>query len=134
MNHRLWPVIAAVGLVLVALPAVAYGQEILTVNVPFPFVSQGKTHPAGEYRLSVGEDKGEVTIAPAKGPATVALIATRLASTESAAQADRVVFDRVGNTYYLSELWFAPGQDGFLLHATKEPHTHHVVKITSKAK
>jgi hypothetical protein len=76
----------------------------------------------------------ELTITPAKGPATAALIVTRLASSDSPTQADRAVFDEVNNTYTLSELWGGPREDGYLLHATKGRHTHHTVKVGRKAK
>jgi hypothetical protein len=133
MNHRFWLLVAAVGLVLAASPAVTYAQEALVANVPFPFIAAGRTHDAGEYRLAVSENKEELTLTPMKGPATIALVQSRLAVINSPEQADRVVFDKVGNTYYLSELWL-PGQDGFLMYAAKEAHTHHMVKIGRKSK
>ncbi len=103
------------------------------VNVPFPFLAAGTTHPSGEYRLSVSENKMELTITPMKGPAAVAMILSRLSVVKAPEQADRAVFDKVGDVYYLSELWL-PGEDGFLLHASKEAHTHHTVKVGRKAK
>jgi len=134
MRHRLWLAVIAIGLALAASPAVAHAQDLLVVNAPFPFVAQGKTLPAGEYRVTLNENHQEVTITSPKGEATVALVSTRLASSNSPAQADRVAFDKVGNTYYLSELWFTPGEDGFLMYAAKEPHTHQALKATRKAK
>jgi hypothetical protein len=132
MNHRLWLLVVAIGLVLAVGPATAYAQDTLVVNVPFPFIAAGTTHAAGEYRLKVSDSRAELTITPVvKGPATVALVMTRLSVISSPEQADRAVFDKVGNLYYLSELWL-PGQDGFLFHAAKEPHTHHVVKVGRK--
>jgi len=133
MNHRIWLLVAAIGLVLAAGPAVAYAQDVVNVNTTFPFMAGGKTHPAGEYRLGVSQDQMELNITPANGSKTAALIMTRLAGSDNPAQADRVVFDKVGDTYYLSEVWLAPGMDGFLLHATKGPHTHHIVKLGRKA-
>ena len=134
MNHRLSVLVAAVGLVLAVGSATASAQEVLIVNVPFPFLVAGKTHPAGEYRMGVSDNKMELTITPAKGPATVALIVTRLASSDSPTQADRAVFDEVNNTYTLSELWVGSRDDGYLLHATKGPHTHQTVKVGRKAR
>ena len=133
MNHRLWVLVAAVSLVLAVGPATAFAQEIVTINVPFPFLAAGTTHPAGEYRLSVSENKEELTITPMKGSPTVELVQSRLAAVKAPEQADRAVFDKVGNTYYLSEVWLA-GEDGFLVHAAKEAHTHHTVKVGRKAK
>jgi hypothetical protein len=122
------------GLLLAVGPAAAFAQDVLLVNAPFAFLAAGKTHPAGEYRLTISEDKMELTITPAKGPATVMPVVTRLASSDSPAQADRAVFDEVNNTYTLSELWGGPREDGYLLHTTKGPHNHHTVKLGRKAK
>jgi len=133
VNHRLPVLVAAISLLLAAGPATAFAQQVLTINVPFPFLTAGKTHPAGEYRLSISENEAELTITPTKGPATVTLIETRLSAISSQEQSDRVVFDKVGNTYYLSEVWL-PREDGFLVHAAKEAHTHHTMKISRTAK
>jgi hypothetical protein len=133
MNRRLWVLLSAIGLVLAVSPATAFAQDALMVNVPFAFMASGKSHPAGEYRLQVSGNENEVMVMPAKGDQTVALVQSRLSVINSPEQADRVVFDKVGNTYYLSEMWL-PGEDGFLLYAAKGPHTHHTVKIVHKAK
>jgi hypothetical protein len=37
-----------------------------------------------------------------------------------------LVFDKVGTTYTLSELW-EPGYDGILVDMTKGKHEHHVI-------
>ncbi len=39
-----------------------------------------------------------------------------------------LVFDKVGDTYLLSELWI-PGEDGYLLQITKGAHEHIVLNI-----
>jgi hypothetical protein len=133
VTHRLLVSVAAISLLLAVGPATAFAQQVLMVNVPFPFLISGRSHPAGEYRLSISENRDELTITPTKGPATVALVQTRLAAVNSPEQADRVVFDKVGDLYYLSELWL-PREDGFLVHTAKEAHTHHTVKISRMGK
>jgi hypothetical protein len=127
VNHRHLVVASAISLVIAAGPTAAFAQQTVTAKIPFPFLAAGMTHPAGEYRLSISENGAELTITPQKGPATVALIQSRLASVNAQEQGDRVVFDKVDNAYYLSELWL-PREDGFLVHAAKEAHTHHTVK------
>jgi hypothetical protein len=37
-----------------------------------------------------------------------------------------LVFDRVGKTHALSEVWL-PGQDGYLVKGTPEKHEHDIV-------
>jgi hypothetical protein len=39
----------------------------------------------------------------------------------------KLVFDKVGNSNVLSEIWVA-GEDGYLVHITKGAHTHQVTK------
>jgi hypothetical protein len=61
------------------------------------------------------------------------LVLTRLAAPHAKLPEGRLVFDKVGDTYTLSEMWL-PDKDGFLLHATKEKHTHHTTPLRMGAK
>ena len=131
MNSRLWLFVAAMGLILAVGPGVAAAQDTLSVNIPFAFILNGKTNDAGQYTVRVTESRTEVWLTPAKGTGAVAAVITRLAA--SAPDDSRVVFDKVGNSTYLSEIWI-PGEDGYLVHAEKEAHTHHVLKASRKAK
>jgi hypothetical protein len=70
-------------------------------------------------------------IRPAKGTQVEAAVITRLAKPEVALVEPKVIFDKVGDKYTLSEVWL-PGRDGFLLTGTKAPHTHHAVKAVKK--
>jgi beta-xylosidase len=57
----------------------------------------------------------------------MALIQTRIAAgIHTSAQDAHIVFDKVGNSYLLSEIW-APGIDGYMLNVTKEKHEHMIV-------
>ena len=84
----------------------------------------------GKYEVEVPEG-GLVVFRPlkAKGVATVRVI-TRLGQSGHAPEDDpRIVFDKVGDKYIASEVWM-PYSDGYLIAGSKEPHTHHSVKIT----
>ncbi len=131
MNSRLWLFVAAMGFILAVGPGVAAAQDTLSVNIPFAFILNGKTNDAGEYTVRVTEAQSEVWLTPAKGTGSVAAVITRLAA--SASDDARVVFDKVGNTNYLSEVWL-PGFDGYLVYAAKEAHVHHVLKTSRKVK
>jgi hypothetical protein len=117
----------------VALLAVvsAYGQLTQSTKgtIPFQFTAAGTVYPAGEYRFVEDETGLSFRI---EGPGNVrglALVLTRLAGGIHTTPADaHVVFDKIGETYYLSEIWI-PGQDGFLLHSTKEKHEHRIVNV-----
>jgi hypothetical protein len=122
-----------VALVIALSPAVASGQESVSASIPFRFMAAGKTHEPGEYLLRVNTDQQSWTLATAKGTSTVAVVVTRLAANGNPGSGDRLVFDKVGDTYYLSEVW-PQTEDGYLLHVTKERHTHHVVKLSRPAR
>jgi hypothetical protein len=132
-HHRLHALAAALTFVLIAGSSLAYAQNATTVDFPFQFVAGGQTHVAGKYEVRLNEDRMGVTLVPAKGTPNVLLSITRLAPSEKASPEGRVVFDKVGNTYYLSEVWL-PGEDGFLLYAEKGVHQHHSIKLPSRLK
>ena len=109
----------------------AYAQDISIVTVPFSFTVDNKVMPAGRYEMSVADaGLGVLTLTPAKGAAMAVPVITRLAIQKGDME-PRFVFDKVENTYYLSEVWFPP-YDGFMIRDTKQPHTHETVKVQKK--
>ncbi len=104
--------------------------QSLRANIPFQFVVEGKTLPAGEYNFIRSADNGSFQIiSTKKGPSAVALVITTLGGAiHSTPQDSHIVFDKIGDTYTLSEIWI-PQLDGFLLHATKEKHEHRSINI-----
>ena len=106
----------------------AFAQQSVTANIPFDFVVSGKTHNAGAYDMRVINNDQTIEF---KGPSRnggFVEVMTRIAGPEIHGSEGRLVFDHVGNVYYLSEIWL-PDQEGFLVYAAKEPHTHHAVKL-----
>lgn len=124
--------VASVALAL-GLGGVAAAQEELVTDVPFRFDAAGKVHEAGRYTIQAGAENLAVILTPPKGVREVEPVLTRLAAPQAPAADGRLVFDKVGDTYTLSEVW-APGEDGFLLHATKEKHTHHDLRLGKPAR
>jgi hypothetical protein len=107
----------------------AFGQDNIKAKIPFPFQIGTKTLPAGEYQFGI-ESSTVAVVGSSKGNSAEALIITRLAATpHSDATHAHIVFDKVGTTYTLSELW-SPGEEGILVHATKGKHEHHVLHAT----
>jgi hypothetical protein len=107
---------------LVAFLAVTSGyaqtQLLVTGKIAFPFKVATKTFPPGEYDFV--RDPTKQVIRVVAGGKTVALvpILTRLAGAIHTTPKDsHIVFDKVGATYSLSEIW-VPGQDGYMLLST----------------
>ena len=106
--------------------ASASAQGISDFKVPFAFLVEGKEMPAGSYVIQE-RGEGPLALRTANGVETFVPVITRLAWRGKELQEPQLVFDKVGNAYYLSEVWM-PEYDGFLVRATKEAHQHNVVK------
>jgi hypothetical protein len=50
------------GLLLAAVSAFAQSPSVVRVTVPFPFVTTGKSWPAGDYSVQVRIDAGTLTL------------------------------------------------------------------------
>ena len=117
----------------ILLCGVATAQETLVSDVPFSFDAGGRTHPAGHYELQIDADKETAFLTSPKGVREALLVITRLAAPENPASKGRLVFDLVGKTHTLSEMW-VPGEDGFLLYATKGTHTHRTTGLAPRGR
>ena len=125
MRHTLVALVAVITLVVAAgaVPAYAIGA---TADIPFPFVVKGQTLPAGKYEIEeTSPELLTIRSMTTKAAATELMVITRLAATTTGSN-PKLVFDKVGERDYLSEVWL-PDQDGFLVLATKGPHTHRSV-------
>ncbi len=130
MKVRVPLAVVAVVLGALAIGAPAYAQVTLRVDIPSAFTVAGKSAPAGSYEIAEQTpDVLKMQSSSGKGPQFELPVITRLASDTDADS--KVVFDKVGNTLTLSEVWIA-GQDGYLVFATKGPHTHQTNKGTKK--
>ena len=91
-------------LALVALPGLvnAQSRHVIKANVPFEFVANGKTMPAGECTIEVRSDGQNILWISAGDQHLFALPN----STESLKASDKtkLVFDRYGDRYFLSEI------------------------------
>jgi hypothetical protein len=98
-------------------------EESLIVNVPFTFVVEGKSYDPGRYEIRVDDDQKTVEFRGAKHEAGLTH-----AETEANEPDARLVFDKTGDTYYLSEMW-VPGEEGFLIAETRSPHTRRTLEV-----
>ena len=115
---------------------VAYGQEpVMTAKIDFSFGVPGKTLPAGDYTISYSSTNQSLLVirgVPPNKEDAVMTVITRITQMGSSNES-RLVFDKVGDKDFLSEVWF-PDEDGFLIMGTPEKHTHAVVKAVKAPK
>ena len=81
--------------------------ETVDVKVPFAFVVQGHTLPAGEYQLVRDVSNPSVVLIRGEKGHTAAMIAmTRpAAGHDPAGNTPALTFKRVENQYHLSDVW-----------------------------
>ncbi len=122
-------VLLTLGLVLFFTAMTVYGKmPVLKSMIDFQFTAGDKALPAGMYEFALDET-GEMFQVMGEGDTVLVTIVTRLGGDmRSVPQGAYLVFDQVGATYLLAEIWL-PGKDGYLLLATKGPHGHKTVNI-----
>lgn len=124
-------IVLTIGVFALFATTLAYGaQPLVQSSIPFQFTAGGKVLPAGQYEFA-SDIQAQVmsVVGTTRGPAAAVPIITRLAAGMHTTPTDaHIVFDKVGDTYTLSEVW-VPNLDGFLLHATKAKHEHKIVNV-----
>jgi hypothetical protein len=90
-------------------------QEPVVVNIPFEFVAGKLTLPPGEYRIEKLE-KGSVAVLIHRAHSSASFVVMTLPAQASEPQSDsKLVFNRYGNRYFLSQYWSAGSSSGRLL-------------------
>ncbi len=132
MRNRCWLIAVMVAFAIVVSATLSSAQDVASVNLPFKFNIGKKVLDAGKYEFTVPADTtAALMITPVTGAPMVLPYITRLAAPETPLREPRFVFDKVGDEYFLSEIWL-PDRDGYLIHDTKQPHSHHAVKGAKK--
>ncbi len=111
-------------------------SNTVVMKVAFPFTAGDTSLAAGTYRVSQPGGMGmlKVEAVGGKESATVPVI-TRLSQEKHSkgAQKAALVFDKVGEQSFLSEVWM-PGLDGFLVRGTTDEHKHVTLQGASEGK
>ena len=123
-------VMSILSILLVAVFASGQARTIAKAKIPFAFSVESKGFPAGEYEFSTAAAASTITVRSSDGKVSAMTpIVTRLAAgIHTTPQDAHIVFDKVGDSYTLSEIW-VPGEDGFMLHATKGKHEHRIMDV-----
>ena len=94
----------------------AYAQSAVKANVPFPFNVGTSQLPAGSYRITVEDGSGLVMISNSTTLATVLSLGLQ---ERPGGKSRRPVFRRLGNRYFLTQIWGEQGSTGVRLRAPK---------------
>jgi len=98
------------------------------VTIQFKFMAGDQELPPGQYQIfRMSDSPMYVTVRRMSDNSTVQLhVHTLLARQSSDKEKVRLVFDKVGDVRYLSEVWL-PGEDGLLVHGASGDHQHEEV-------
>jgi hypothetical protein len=89
-------------------------------NIPYAFVVRDKTLPAGKYTIKVlnDTDLNLLEIRSANGR-TAVLFGTESLQADGTPSKTEVVFDRIGDQYFLSQIWVSGGDTGAQVEKSK---------------
>src|SRR5262245_25229390 len=102
-------------------PAVtAQGLSSIVVDVPFEFVVNGKTLPAGKYRVHRAlVDADTVLYINKEGTDEGTSFTTNAAVSFSTPNKTALIFHHYGSEHYLAEIWTGSNNIGYRLPASK---------------
>ena len=96
-------------LMLTAANASAQSERSKAIKIPFNFIVGQKTLPAGEYTVEPNrKDFDKVWLIQSRDGQASVLIMTMLAQANKTQENTRVVFNKYGDQYFLSQIW-TPG-------------------------
>ena len=84
---------------------IARAQEAMVVDIPFAFTAGNATLPAGEYRVQKMDRNSAVLLIHCWDARASALVITNAAQAKEPQTESKLVFNRYGNRYFLSQVW-----------------------------
>ena len=125
MSRKSFGVAAVAVAVLGLVATVALAQEpgTITFEIPYAFLVNGKEMPAGGYDLKVQRNSAAVLILVSLQTKERIYVQSLTRLADMGGAEPRIVFDKVENTYYLSEVHI-PGIDGFHMQGAPGEHFH----------
>ena len=90
-----------------AVTQVARAQDAMVVDIPFAFTAGNATLPAGEYRVQKLDRNSAVLLIHYWDAKASALVITNAAEAKESQTESKLVFNRYGNRYFLSQVWNA---------------------------
>ena len=112
---------------------VVQAQEALVVNIPFEFVAGQATLPAGEYRVEKLEKGSAVVLIHRAQPGASFMVMTLPAQANAPHSDSKLVFNRYGNRYFLSQYWTAGSSRGRLLpKSAREMEMSRIAKLETQ--
>jgi hypothetical protein len=117
MKRNLITILSLVVMSLLLNAAGAYAQSYAKANVPFAFNLGTAQLPAGTYEVKVISQSPYVIMI--QNRETMATAVSNARSDGPGNTKSKLVFDRIGNQYFLTEVWNGLGADGMIVPTSK---------------
>lgn len=121
MMHRMW--FCMMMLTLAEIPAHAGDLKVILTQ---PFKAGEKEYPPGRYRI-LADDEGDHIDLENLDRKTGDQIKFNTRLSPKVGDWGEIVFDKIGNDLYLSEVYIV-GMDGFYFHGAPGKHKHLVIR------
>lgn len=134
MKTRALVMAGMMALTAMAFTRVAQAQEPLAVNIPFDFVAGNTQLPAGEYMLKVWAPTHSLILISRKDSTASAFINTNAAAASEPQSESKLIFNRYGDRYFLSQVWeqgYSQGRQ--LLKSAREKEMAQTAKIENQS-
>jgi len=129
MKTRALVMAGMMALTAMASTRVAQAQEMMVVNIPFDFVAGNMTLPAGEYSINVAAPERTLLLIDRKDPSASAFMNTNPVTKTEIQTESKMIFNRYGDRYFLSEVWTAGSSRGRqLLKSSREKEMAQIAK------
>jgi hypothetical protein len=99
-------------LTMFATTRVAQAQQSLVINIPFDFVAGNTQLAAGEYTVKVSVPTHSLILISRKDSTASAFINTYAAVSSTPQAESKLVFNRYGDRYFLSQVWSEGNSQG----------------------
>ena len=117
MKRNLITILSLVVMSLLLNATGAYAQSYAKANVPFAFNVGAKQLPAGTYEIGVlSQSPNEIMIRNTETTAAAVSIARNEGPRDTES---KLVFDRIGTQYFLTEVWKGFGTGGMIVPTSK---------------
>ncbi len=105
MKTRALVMAGMMALTAMATTRVAQAQQDVAVNIPFDFVAGNTQLPAGEYTVKVSAPTHSLILISRKDATMSAFINTNPAVSSAPQTESKLIFNRYGDRYFLSQVW-----------------------------
>jgi hypothetical protein len=129
MKTRALVMAGMMALTAMAFTRVAQAQDPLAVNIPFDFMAGNTQLPAGEYTVKVSGPTNTVILVSRKDSTVSAFMNTNAAVSVEPQSQSKLIFNRYGDRYFLSQIWTEGNSQGRqLLKSPREKEMSQIAK------